>query len=45
MTPTLVDPTFFGTPPAQQSGTSTTINTDDDRFLNAVWQNGTIVDR
>jgi hypothetical protein len=42
MTPTLVDPTYFGTPPAQQMGTSTTINTDDDRFLNAVWQNGEI---
>jgi IPT/TIG domain len=42
MTPTLVDGTYFGTPPAQQSGTSTTINTDDDRFLNAVWENGHI---
>jgi hypothetical protein len=42
MTPTLVDGTYFGTPPAQQSGTSTTLNTDDDRFLNAVWGNGMI---
>lgn len=42
MTPTLVDSTSGDTPPAQQMGTSTTINTDDDRFLNAVWQNGQI---
>ena len=42
MAPTLVDGTYFGTPPAQQSGTSTTLNTDDDRFLNAVWGNGMI---
>jgi hypothetical protein len=42
MDPTLVDGTYFGTPPAQQNGTATTINTDDDRFLNAVWQNGKI---
>jgi hypothetical protein len=43
MDPTVVDPAFnFGSPPAQQSGTSTTINTDDDRFLNAVWENGHI---
>jgi IPT/TIG domain len=42
MDPTLVDGTYFGTPPAQQNGTPTTINTDDDRFLNAVWQNGKI---
>ncbi len=44
MTPTLV--TVSGnqvyTPPAQQPGTSTTIQTDDDRFLNAVWENGHI---
>ncbi len=44
MTPTLV--TVSGnnvyTPPAQQNGTSTTIQTDDDRFLNAVWENGHI---
>jgi len=44
MTPTLV--TVSGgnvyTPPAQQLGTSTTIQTDDDRFLNAVWENGQI---
>ncbi|MHB8537117.1 MAG: IPT/TIG domain-containing protein [Candidatus Dormibacteria bacterium] len=42
MTPTAVDPTSFGLPPAQQGGTVTTINTDDDRFLNAVWENGVI---
>ena len=42
MAPTLVDGTYFGTPPAQQSGTTTTLNTDDDRFLNAVWGNGMI---
>ncbi len=42
MTPTLVDPAYLGTPPAEQNGTPTTINTDDDRFLNAVWQNGQI---
>ncbi|MFZ0181044.1 MAG: IPT/TIG domain-containing protein [Candidatus Dormiibacterota bacterium] len=43
MTPTLVDPALnFGLPSAQQSGTSHTLNTDDDRFLNAVWGNGMI---
>jgi IPT/TIG domain len=42
MTPTAVDNTYFGLPPAQQSGTSTTLNTDDDRFLNAVWEGGMI---
>jgi len=42
MAPTAVDPTYFYTPPAQQEGTSTTIQTDDDRFLNAVWENGHI---
>jgi hypothetical protein len=43
MTPTAVESTApFGLPPAQQSGTTTTINTDDDRFLNAVWENGVI---
>jgi hypothetical protein len=42
MAPTAVDPTYFNTPPAQQMGTSTTIQTDDDRFLNAVWENGQI---
>ncbi len=42
MAPTAVDPTYFYTPPAQQQGTSTTIQTDDDRFLNAVWENGHI---
>jgi hypothetical protein len=42
MTPTAVDNTYFGLPPARESGTSTTINTDDDRFLNAVWENGVI---
>jgi hypothetical protein len=42
MSPTAVDPTYFYTPPAQQQGTSTTIQTDDDRFLNAVWENGHI---
>ena len=42
MSPTLVDPSSFDTPPAQQSGTSITIQTDDDRFLNAVWENGHI---
>ncbi len=38
MAPTAVDNTYFGLPPAPQNGTSTTINTDDDRFLNAVWE-------
>jgi hypothetical protein len=42
MAPTAVDPTYFNTPPAQQETTSTTIQTDDDRFLNAVWENGQI---
>jgi IPT/TIG domain len=42
MTPTVVDNTSFSLPPAQQSGTATTINTDDDRILNAVWENGVI---
>lgn len=42
MTPTAVDNTSFSLPPAQQSGTATAINTDDDRFLNAVWENGVI---
>ncbi|MFZ2033803.1 MAG: IPT/TIG domain-containing protein [Candidatus Dormiibacterota bacterium] len=42
MSPTAVDPVYFNTPPAQQQGTSTTIQTDDDRFLNAVWENGHI---
>jgi hypothetical protein len=42
MTPTVVDNTYFGLPPAQQKGTPTTLNTDDDRFLNAVWENGEI---
>jgi hypothetical protein len=43
MTPTAVESTApFGLPPAQQSVTPTTINTDDDRFLNAVWENGVI---
>jgi hypothetical protein len=42
MSPTAVDPTYFNTPPAQQDGTTTTIQTDDDRFLNAVWENGHI---
>jgi hypothetical protein len=41
MTPTAVDSTG-NLPPAQQSGTPTTIQTDDDRFLNAVWENGVI---
>ena len=41
MTPTAVDSTG-NLPPAQQSNTSTTIQTDDDRFLNAVWENGVI---
>ena len=42
MAPTAVDPTSFSLPPAVQKGTATTINTDDDRFLNAVWENGVI---
>ncbi len=40
--PTAVDPTYFSTPPAEQNGTATTIQTDDDRFLNAVWESGHI---
>jgi hypothetical protein len=42
MQPTAVDSVYFNTPPAQQEGTPTTIQTDDDRFLNAVWENGQI---
>jgi hypothetical protein len=42
MTPTVVDNSYFGLPPAIQKGTTTTLNTDDDRFLNAVWENGEI---
>jgi IPT/TIG domain len=43
MSPTLVDQNLnFNLPPAQQSGTPTAIQTDDDRFLNAVWGNGKI---
>ena len=43
MSPTLVDPSLmFNVPPAQQGGTATTVQTDDDRFLNAVWENGHI---
>src|ERR1700694_2002289 len=42
MTPTAEDNTYSGLPPAQQSGTSTTLNTDDTRFINAVWENGSI---
>jgi IPT/TIG domain len=43
MTPTMVGgaPDFV-LPPAQQKNTSTALNTDDDRFLNAVWGSGMI---
>jgi IPT/TIG domain len=42
MTPTAVDNTTFSTPPADQLGTPAQLQTDDDRFLNAVWQGGEI---
>jgi hypothetical protein len=41
MTPTLVDGTTFSTPNADQPG-GPQLQTDDDRFLNAVWQGGQI---
>ena len=42
MTPTSVDNSTGELPPAQELGTSITLQTDDDRFLNAVWENGSI---
>jgi IPT/TIG domain-containing protein len=42
MAPTLVDGTTFSTPPADQPPPGPTLQTDDDRFLNAVWQGGEI---
>ncbi len=43
MTATAVDNTSFSLPPAEQNDSGAhTINTDDDRFLNAVWENGVI---
>jgi hypothetical protein len=41
MTPTAVNNTTNSTPPADQPG-GPQLQTDDDRFLNAVWQNGKI---
>jgi hypothetical protein len=41
MTPTAVNSTTHSTPPADQPG-GPQLQTDDDRFLNAVWQNGEI---
>ena len=42
MTATAIDNSTGLLPPAQQSGTAIGIQTDDDRFQNAVWQNGMI---
>jgi len=42
MTPTVVDNTTFSTPPADQSSSGVQLQTDDDRFLNAVWEGGEI---
>jgi len=42
ITLTTVNNSNFELQPAPQSGTTTLLRTDDDRLLNAVWQNGTI---
>lgn len=42
MTPTVVDGTTGSTPPADQSTSGVQLQTDDDRFLNAVWEGGEI---
>ena len=42
MTATAVNDSTFFLPPADQKGTTQTLQTNDDRFLNAVWENGTI---
>ena len=42
MTATAVNDSTFFLPPADQEGTTQTLQTNDDRFLNAVWENGTI---
>lgn len=42
MTPTLVNGTTFSNPPADQPSPGPQLQTDDDRFLNAVWQAGEI---
>jgi IPT/TIG domain len=42
MTPTAVDPSTFSTPPADQPFPGPRLQTDDDRFLNAVWEGGEI---
>jgi hypothetical protein len=40
MDPTAVDDTTGFDPPAPEMGASITLQTDDDRFLNAVWEGG-----
>jgi hypothetical protein len=42
MAPTAVDDTTGFDPPAPEMGASITLQTDDDRFLNAVWEGGKI---
>ena len=42
ITATSINGTTHQTQSAQQSGTSTLLQTDDDRLLNAVWESGTI---
>ena len=42
MTPTVVNGTTGITPPADQSTSGVQLQTDDDRFLNAIWQGGEI---
>jgi hypothetical protein len=42
MAATAVNDTTGLLPPADQKGTSLQLQTNDDRFLNAVWENGTI---
>jgi IPT/TIG domain len=42
MTPTAVDNTTGFLPPAAQPSPGPTLQTNDDRFLNAVWENGEI---
>ena len=42
MTPTAVNDTTFFLPPADQPSPGPQLQTNDDRFLNAVWENGQI---
>lgn len=42
MTPTAVNDTTFFLPPADQPSPAPQLQTNDDRFLNAVWENGQI---